>query len=150
MIENAIKFHGDKKPGIEINCRKEKNNFLFSVRDNGCGIEAEFYERIFQPFRKLTSKIEDSGTGMGLAICKKVVERHGGNILWLCEQKSILMDQFNRSVLHEREFDVISKTYLHNSLASCQHSKSSNLSIFIFFLEFWILNWKLAVFGALR
>jgi PAS domain S-box-containing protein len=80
LISNALKFKKDGQPIIKINARRQRNNWLFSVEDNGIGIETEFFERIFIIFQRLHERGKYPGTGLGLAICKKIVERHGGRI----------------------------------------------------------------------
>ena len=81
LIGNAIKFKKKSElPKIHISC-KEKNEFYeFAVRDNGIGIDMQFHDRVFTIFQRLHSKEEYPGTGIGLSICKRIIERHGGKI----------------------------------------------------------------------
>jgi PAS domain S-box-containing protein len=81
LVGNAIKFHGDRKPRIEVSAVREQNGrWRFKVQDNGIGIEPQHRERVFRVFQRLHARREYSGTGIGLALCKRIVERHGGNI----------------------------------------------------------------------
>ncbi|HEY6839304.1 MAG TPA: ATP-binding protein [Geobacteraceae bacterium] len=82
LIGNAIKFHGDDPPRVEVGAEARGADWLFSVHDNGIGIEAKNFERIFQIFQRLHDRSHYPGTGIGLAVCKKIVERHHGTI-WL-------------------------------------------------------------------
>ena len=80
LVGNAIKFHGDAPPRIHVSARCDGAWWTFSVQDNGIGIESQYFQRIFVIFQRLHPRETYPGTGIGLAICKKIVERHGGKI----------------------------------------------------------------------
>jgi PAS domain S-box-containing protein len=80
LIGNALKFRGELPPRIEVAARQQDTVWLFSVRDNGIGIDQTHQNRIFEVFNRLHSADEYSGTGIGLAICRRIVELHGGRI----------------------------------------------------------------------
>jgi len=82
LIANAIKFRGGETPAIEINAEEEDEQWVLTVSDNGIGIPAENWEDIFVIFRRLHTRDEYPGNGIGLSICKKIIERHGGKI-WI-------------------------------------------------------------------
>lgn len=86
LIGNAIKFHKEGElPRIHISAQRKKDEWVFSVQDNGIGIEAQYLQRIFVIFQRLHSREAYPGTGIGLAICKRIIERHGGKI-WVESQ----------------------------------------------------------------
>lgn len=85
IINNGIKFRREDTPHIHLGVTRLANQWLFSIRDNGIGIETQYIDRIFVIFQRLHSRSEYPGTGIGLAICKKIVERHGGK-LWVESQ----------------------------------------------------------------
>ncbi len=85
LIANAIKFRGERTPEIQVGARCQDDAWLLWVRDNGIGIEPQYNERIFVIFQRLHTRTKYPGTGIGLAICKRIVERHGGKI-WVESQ----------------------------------------------------------------
>jgi signal transduction histidine kinase len=80
LIANAIKFHRDGPPHVEIEATPAGERWAFAVTDDGIGIEDEYAERIFVIFQRLHGRTTYDGTGIGLAMCKKIVEYHGGEI----------------------------------------------------------------------
>lgn len=80
LISNAIKFHGGKPPRIQISAHRKHGEWILSVEDNGIGFEPKYRDQIFKVFQRLHNQKQYPGTGIGLAICKKIVERHGGRI----------------------------------------------------------------------
>jgi signal transduction histidine kinase len=85
LIGNAIKFRREEPPKIHVGVRREPARWVFLVRDKGIGIEPQYFERIFQLFQRLHTRTVYPGTGIGLTICKRIVERHGGKI-WVESQ----------------------------------------------------------------
>jgi light-regulated signal transduction histidine kinase (bacteriophytochrome) len=85
LISNSIKFRREDPPQIHLEVQDTDGKWLFTLQDNGIGMEVQYLERIFIIFQRLHSKTEYPGTGIGLAVCKKIVERHGGN-LWVESQ----------------------------------------------------------------
>ncbi len=80
LISNAIKFRRSEIPEIQVDAHRDKEEWIFSVKDNGIGIDPKYFDKIFIIFRRLHSREKYPGTGIGLATCKKIVERHGGRI----------------------------------------------------------------------
>jgi signal transduction histidine kinase len=82
LIANGLKFHGPEPPEVRVTGQRDGDEWLISCSDNGIGIEAEYADRVFVIFQRLHAKDEYAGTGIGLAMCRKIVEHHGGRI-WL-------------------------------------------------------------------
>jgi light-regulated signal transduction histidine kinase (bacteriophytochrome) len=86
LIGNAIKFRDNRPPEIHVSAQRQADGqWRLAVRDNGIGVEPQYYQRIFLVFQRLHTRKEYPGTGVGLAICRKIVERHGGRI-WVESQ----------------------------------------------------------------
>jgi light-regulated signal transduction histidine kinase (bacteriophytochrome) len=82
LISNALKFRGEETPRVRVTAHRDGDFWEFAIADNGIGIDAEYAERIFVIFQRLHNKADYPGTGIGLAMCRKIVEYHGGRI-WL-------------------------------------------------------------------
>ncbi len=80
LISNGIKFRGEAAPRVHVSALREEGAWRFSVKDNGIGIKKKYQQKIFEIFQRLHSRSQYEGTGIGLATCKKIVERHGGRI----------------------------------------------------------------------
>jgi len=80
LIGNALKYHGPEPPRVYVSAQREGDDWVVSVRDNGIGIAQKHHERIFEIFKRLHTQQEYPGTGIGLAVCRRVVHRHGGKI----------------------------------------------------------------------
>jgi len=88
LIGNAIKFRSDKPPRVKISSERDNDHWIISVSDNGIGVERRHFNRIFVLFQRLHDRSRYPGTGIGLAVCKKIVELHGGTI-WLESQPGL-------------------------------------------------------------
>ncbi len=83
LIANGLKYRrGGTEPQVQVSAEQEGSGWRFAVQDNGIGIEPQYFERIFEIFQRLHGRETYQGTGIGLAVCKKIVERHGRQ-LWL-------------------------------------------------------------------
>jgi light-regulated signal transduction histidine kinase (bacteriophytochrome) len=80
LVSNALKYRSKEKPRVKITASRAASHWLFAIEDNGIGIPKEFQTQIFGMFKRLHSRTEYSGAGIGLAICQKIVERNGGRI----------------------------------------------------------------------
>jgi signal transduction histidine kinase len=80
LISNAVKYRSTEPVKIHLEAEKKNNECLFSIRDNGSGIEVEHASTIFDLFKRFPTKVKTQGSGIGLAVCKKIVQRHGGKI----------------------------------------------------------------------
>ncbi|MDP2268816.1 MAG: ATP-binding protein, partial [Deltaproteobacteria bacterium] len=80
LLANAIKFQGENVPHIHVSAQDKGREWIFAVRDNGIGIEMQYADRVFVIFQRLHTRQEYPGTGIGLAVCKRIVERHGGRV----------------------------------------------------------------------
>lgn len=85
LIYNAIQYCDKEMPNITISATPQENTYLFEVKDNGQGIPAEYYETVFEMFKRLHNDLDKSGSGIGLAICKKIISAYGGKI-WVESQ----------------------------------------------------------------
>jgi PAS domain S-box-containing protein len=98
LIGNALKFSGDQRPIIQLTFEERDGDQIFGVKDNGIGLDPKYAQEIFKPFRRLHGLAEYEGSGIGLAICRKIVERHGGKI-WV-ESESGKGAHFRFTILH--------------------------------------------------
>jgi light-regulated signal transduction histidine kinase (bacteriophytochrome) len=80
LLANALKFRGSEPPRVHVTARKQDSEWQFGVRDNGIGIDPRHASTVFQIFKRLHTSDRYPGTGIGLAVCKRIVERHGGRI----------------------------------------------------------------------
>ena len=100
LIGNALKFCENQRPIIQLTFEEKDGDQIFGVKDNGIGVEPKYAPQIFQPFRRLHGRTEYEGSGVGLAICRKIVERHGGRI-WV-ESEPGKGAHFRFTVSHRR------------------------------------------------
>lgn len=103
LIANAIKFRGEKTPEIHVSKELDDQEWIISVSDNGIGIREEYFHRIFEVFKRLHSYSEFAGSGIGLAICKKIVEQHGGKLSVKSESGQGSIFSFTLPILNNDE-----------------------------------------------
>ncbi|MEO6786404.1 MAG: ATP-binding protein [Chthoniobacteraceae bacterium] len=114
LLSNALKFHGAEPPMIRISARQDGDAWQFSVADNGIGIEPRFAEQIFEVFHRLHSREQYAGSGIGLAICRKIVRRHGGRI-WVESSRGngatfhFLLPAVREVATDDKESDTVSR-----------------------------------------
>ena len=82
LIENSLKYHGHEPPRVHVSAESDGDAWIIAVRDNGIGIDGKHHERVFEIFRRLHTQEQYPGTGIGLAVCRRIVTRHGGRI-WI-------------------------------------------------------------------
>jgi light-regulated signal transduction histidine kinase (bacteriophytochrome) len=98
LLSNALKFCTETSPAIHLTAMLQEQQVVLGIQDNGIGIKPEYHEHIFRPFKRLHGRGEYAGNGIGLAICRKIVERHGGHI-WV-ESDSGEGAHFKFTLLH--------------------------------------------------
>lgn len=104
LVDNALKFRQESGPVIDIACEVQGEFCQIAVQDNGIGIEAQFHERIFQMFQRLHTRDEYPGTGIGLALCKKIVEQYGGRLSVASEPDNGATFYFTLPVADKKKF----------------------------------------------
>jgi light-regulated signal transduction histidine kinase (bacteriophytochrome) len=105
LFSNAIKYQAGRKPEIHISAERRGEAWQFAVRDNGIGIESQYLERIFVIFQRLHNRSQYPGTGIGLSICRKVIEHHGGRI-WAESEKGTGTTFYFTIPMHEARSKV--------------------------------------------
>jgi two-component system, chemotaxis family, sensor kinase Cph1 len=104
LVGNGIKYRGAFRPRIHISAKRQKGEWLFSVTDNGIGIDPEHHERVFELFRRLHTQKAFPGDGIGLTLCRRIVGRHGGKI-WL-ESELGKGSTFFFTISNEKEVEI--------------------------------------------
>jgi PAS domain S-box-containing protein len=125
LISNALKFTGETRPVIHLTAERIKGRIILGVKDNGIGIKPEYAEQIFAPFKRLHGRGKYEGTGIGLAICRKTVERHGGKI-WV--ESELGKGAHFKFTINERERTRKEESSWDNSMESLQLSCSPKMT----------------------
>jgi PAS domain S-box-containing protein len=128
LISNAVKFKGERNPEILISGKRNNGEYLFSIKDNGIGIQKENADKLFVIFQRLNTKEEYPGTGIGLAICKKIVEKHGGKIWFESEFGKGTTFYFTIKAKEEKQENVITEEQK-NTLVNTQTKELSKEAI---------------------
>lgn len=111
---NAIKYRNEKAPQINISAKADQTHWIFAVKDNGHGVDSKHFDKIFVMFQRLHTQANHKGTGIGLAVCKKIAERHGGTI-WVeseLEKGSTFFSRLQETFKQQKYPAIKQETYI--------------------------------------